>query len=75
MRQGNKMSGTEILEFRNAMGLTQTELADELGVSQPAVAQWETGATEPRGSVLKLLEMLRKKQSAKKSRSAVDKGK
>ncbi len=59
------MSGTEILEFRKQLGMSQVELAEELGVSQPAVAQWEAGVTTPRGSVVKLLEMLRKNSSTR----------
>ena len=70
------MSGTDIYEFRQSLGLSQSELADELGVSQPAVAQWETGATTPRGSVLKLLDVLRERQGAqKKVASRVDRQK
>ena len=52
------MSGVDIRELRQMLGLSQVELAKWIGVSQPAVAQWETGATTPRGSVLRLLGML-----------------
>lgn len=33
---------------RQALGLSQTELAELLGVSQPAYAQWESGTRAPR---------------------------
>ena len=33
--------------FREKEGLSQRELAAAIGVSQAAVAQWETGAVEP----------------------------
>lgn len=36
-----------IKELRVAAGLTQGQLAEQVGVSQPAVAQWETGVNEP----------------------------
>ncbi|MCQ5025489.1 helix-turn-helix domain-containing protein [Oscillibacter valericigenes] len=36
-----------IKELREAAGLTQRELAKRLGVSGPAVAQWETGENRP----------------------------
>ncbi len=37
--------GTRIRAVRRERGLTQDELADKVGVSRSAVAQWETGRT------------------------------
>ena len=34
-------------EYRQRCKLTQTELATMLGVSQPAICQWETGVNVP----------------------------
>ncbi len=64
-QQGKRMSGVDIRELRQTLGLSQVELARWIGVSQPAVAQWETGATTPRGSVLRLLGMLQEKADSK----------
>lgn len=40
--------------LRNEKNLTQSEIAEELGVSLATVSSWETGRTQPN------LEMLRK---------------
>ena len=37
--------GTRIRAVRRDRGLTQDELAEQVGVSRSAVAQWETGRT------------------------------
>ena len=37
----------QIRLFREKAGLPQRELATAIGVSQAAVAQWETGAAQP----------------------------
>src|SRR5271169_4143623 len=37
--------GTRIRATRRDRGLTQDDLADQVGVSRSAVAQWETGRT------------------------------
>lgn len=34
-------------EYRKEKGLSQTELAEKIGVSQNTVSSWETGRTEP----------------------------
>ena len=39
--------GAKIRELREKRGMSQKELADALGLDQSAVAQWETGRTEP----------------------------
>lgn len=44
------MSG--IKKYRERAGLTQTSLADALGVTQAAVAMWESGARKPNVSMI-----------------------
>jgi DNA-binding transcriptional regulator YiaG len=40
------------------MALTQDELADELGVRQQTVSEWETGVYRPRGASERLLTIV-----------------
>lgn len=43
-------TGTLIRHWREIRGLSRTELARMVGVSRPAVIQWETGKTSPTDS-------------------------
>ena len=45
----------EIRKFREAAGLTMTELAGKLGVSVPTVSRWESGEDSPAAPRLPLL--------------------
>lgn len=47
-----------IKKLRNRMFLTQSEFANELGVSIASVARWETGENEPTMKVKKKLNDL-----------------
>lgn len=44
-----------IRELRQARGLSQARVAEDLGVSKPAVCKWETGVSVPRTELLPLL--------------------
>lgn len=51
--------GERIKQARKTLSLSQSDLALRLGVSQPAVANWETGVHDPRPLMLaKLAEVL-----------------
>lgn len=41
-----------IKELRRAVGMTQVELANAIGVKQSTVAEWERGSSSPRASML-----------------------
>ena len=43
----NKTIGKNILKFRHAVGISQTELAARIGVSPQAVSKWERGLCCP----------------------------
>ena len=47
-----------IEQFRKRAKITQAELASKLGVTQSAISQWESGATQPEvGKLLKMSEI------------------
>jgi DNA-binding transcriptional regulator YiaG len=56
----DSISPKRILKIRKALGLTQEQLAEQLGAQRSTVARWELGNNEPRGANLKLLLELEK---------------
>ena len=48
--EGERMNdykfGNYILELRRKSGLSQSELADRIGVTNKAVSKWETGVSQ-----------------------------
>ena len=47
--------GLRIREFREARGMTQRQLAREIGVNEEVISNWETGKNRPNVDVLKKL--------------------
>ena len=47
-----------IAELRERLGLTQAGMAEELGVRQQTISEWETGRYAPRGASVKMLTHL-----------------
>ena len=47
-----------VAALRARLGLTQTHFADEIGVRQQTVSEWETGRYAPRGASARLLSLL-----------------
>lgn len=44
--------GARIRQARKSAGLSQADLAERIGVSQPAIATWESGVHDPRRVVM-----------------------
>lgn len=44
--------------LRQHLGLTQQELADEMGTRQQTISEWETGMYQPRGASVTLLNLV-----------------
>jgi len=44
--------------LRRHLGLTQQELADELGTRQQTISEWERGLYRPRGTSARLLTLV-----------------
>ena len=44
--------------LRNHMGMTQQEMAQELGIRQQTISDWETGMYRPRGPSNTLLNII-----------------
>lgn len=50
-----------ITEIREKAGLSQSEIARAIGVSQAALSRWESGARRPRGKPAVALALLLRK--------------
>jgi DNA-binding transcriptional regulator YiaG len=58
-RQAKYQWGSEsIRELRTHMGMTQQQMADELGTRQQTISEWETGMYRPRGGMNRLLTLI-----------------
>ena len=47
-----------IKALRQHLGLTQREMADELGTRQQTISEWELGQYEPRGASARILSIV-----------------
>ncbi len=54
-----------IRRLRQHMGLTQSELAGELGTRQQTISEWEIGMYQPRGTSTKLLSIIAERANFK----------
>jgi DNA-binding transcriptional regulator YiaG len=66
------MNGDEITRRRKALGLTQTELAEAVGVHPITVNRWEVGKATPSGLALRVLSQTLDELERKAARNARD---
>ena len=64
------MTGKQIKSLRLSLGLTQAELADEIGVHKISICRYETSGKKPIPIVVRALEALRQRRD-KIRRSAI----
>ncbi len=48
----------KIRSLRQRLGLTQEQMAAEMGTRQQTISEWETGQYEPRGASARLLTLI-----------------
>lgn len=48
----------KVKALRRHLGLTQEQMAEELGTRQQTISEWETGAYRPRGASVTLLTIV-----------------
>ena len=63
-RSRRQWDAVRVRDLRRVLGLTQQGLADELGVRQQTVSEWETGAYLPRGASARLLDIVAEQAAA-----------
>ena len=58
MRKKAEWDAERVRSLRRHLGLTQQELAGELGTRQQTISEWETGMYKPRGPSARLLTII-----------------
>ena len=57
-RRGPTWDASQVRALRQHLGLSQRELAEELGTRQQTISEWETGLYQPRGTSARLLTLV-----------------
>jgi DNA-binding transcriptional regulator YiaG len=53
-RQGPVWNAQQVRALRQYLGLTQDQMATEMGTRQQTISEWETGRYQPRGTSARL---------------------
>ena len=56
--KGDGWDAGRLQALRRHLQLTQQQLADEMGMRQQTISEWETGAYRPRGASARLLQLI-----------------
>ncbi len=57
-RRGPVWNAQQVRALREHLGLTQEQMAAELGSRQQTISEWETGQYRPRGTSARLLTLI-----------------
>jgi DNA-binding transcriptional regulator YiaG len=57
-RKKSAWDAGKVRALRGHLGLTQTEMAREMGTRQQTISEWETGVYQPRGLSERLLGLV-----------------
>jgi DNA-binding transcriptional regulator YiaG len=58
MRSRHRWDAEQVRRLRAALRLSQQALAEELGVRQQTISEWETGLYQPRGASARMLDVV-----------------
>ena len=72
-KRGPKWDSKKIRSLRRHLGLTQEQMAEELGTRQQTISEWETGAYQPRGPSATLLNLVAERAGFSYETSEVNK--
>jgi DNA-binding transcriptional regulator YiaG len=61
-RRGPVWNGQQVRSLRQHLGLTQEQLAAEMGTRQQTISEWETGQYQPRGTSVRLLALIAERE-------------
>ncbi len=64
-RKKRLWNGKRVRALRQHLGLTQERMAEQLGIRQQTVSEWETGMYQPRGSSDTLLSIVAERSGFK----------
>ncbi|MCJ7510504.1 MAG: helix-turn-helix domain-containing protein [Dehalococcoidia bacterium] len=57
-RRGPVWNAQQVRALRQHLGLTQEQMAAEMGTRQQTISEWETGRYQPRGTSARLLVLI-----------------